>query len=50
MDYIVKHLLLLFGMKNSIQGRIKMIEDGIVDKKRRQFKRNGTDVEEVAFS
>jgi len=36
---------LLFGMKNSIQGRIKMIEDGIMDKKRRQFKRNGTEAD-----
>ena len=32
-------------MQNNIQGRTKMIEDGIMDKKRRQFKRNGTEAD-----
>jgi len=41
--------MLFFLMENKIQGRTKMIEDGIMDTRWRQFKRNGTDMEEVAF-
>jgi len=36
-------------MENNIQGRTKMIEDGIMDIWWRQFKSNGKDVEEVAL-
>ena len=37
-------------MENYLQGRTKMIEDGIMDKWWREFKSNETNVEEVAFS
>jgi hypothetical protein len=34
--------MLFFLMENDIQGRTKMIEDGIMDTSGSQFKRNGT--------
>jgi len=40
--------MLLVVRENSIQGRTKMIEDGIMDTRWRQFG-NGTDEEEVAL-
>jgi len=43
-------VMLLFVTENNLQGRTKMIEDGIMDSRWRQFRRNGTDVKEVAFS
>ena len=36
-------------MENYLQGRTKMIEDGIMDKWWSEFKSNETNVEEVAF-
>jgi hypothetical protein len=42
--------MLLFVTENNTQGRTKMIEDGIMDTRRRQFKSNGTDAEEVALA
>jgi len=40
----------LFVNKNNIQGRTKMVEDGIMDTMWRRFPRNGTEVEKVALS
>jgi hypothetical protein len=40
--------MLFFLLENYIGGRTKMIEDGIMDMVK-IFKRNATDVEEVAF-
>ena len=37
-------------MQNNIPGRIKMIEDGIMDKTWSRFSRNGTEVEKVALN
>jgi len=31
-------------MENNLQGRTKMIEDGIMDRRWRQFKRNATGI------
>jgi hypothetical protein len=41
-------VMLLVVRENNTQGRTIMLEDGIMDTRRRQFKSNGTDAKEVA--
>ncbi len=50
MDELASFEMLLVLMENNLQGRIKMIEDGIMDKDVKTIQRNGTDSEEVALS